>query len=55
MPGSKVGRFTSVGWQVTLCDHIMASDLSSVLEVCFKRDALNKLMFTLLYFTLKVM
>jgi len=22
MPGSKVGRFTSVGWQVTLCDPV---------------------------------
>ena len=32
----------------------MTSDLSSVLEVCFKRDALNKSMFTLLYFTLRV-
>jgi len=30
----------------------MTSDLSSALEVCFKRDALNKSMFTLLYFTL---
>jgi len=29
----------------------MTSDLSSTLEVCFKRDALNKSMFTLLYFT----
>jgi len=27
----------------------MTSDLSSTLEVCFKRDALNKSMFTLLY------
>jgi len=27
----------------------MTSDLSSALEVCFKRDALNKSMFTLLY------
>jgi len=26
------------------------SDLSSALEVCFKQDALNKSMFTLLYF-----
>jgi len=31
----------------------MTSDLSSALEVCFKRDALNKSMFTLLYFTLQ--
>jgi len=31
---------------------IMTSDLSSALEVCLKRDALNKSMFTLLYFTL---
>jgi len=30
----------------------MTSDFSSALEVCFKRDALNKSMFTLLYFTL---
>jgi len=30
----------------------MTSDLSSALEVCFKRDVLNKSMFTLLYFTL---
>jgi len=30
----------------------MTSDLSSALEVCFKRDALNKSMFTLHYFTL---
>ena len=29
----------------------MTSDLLSALEVCFKRDALNKSMFTLLYFT----
>ena len=29
----------------------MTSDLSSALEVCFKRDAFNKSMFTLLYFT----
>jgi len=30
----------------------MTCDLPSALEVCFKRDALNKSMFTLLYFTL---
>ena len=29
----------------------MTSDLSSALEICFKRDVLNKSMFTLLYFT----
>jgi len=29
----------------------MTSDLSSALEVCFKQDVLNKLMFTLLCFT----
>jgi len=32
----------------------MTSDLPSALEVCFKRDALNKSMFTLLYFTLPI-
>ena len=30
----------------------MTSDLLSGLEVCFKRDVLNKSMFTLLYFAL---
>jgi len=29
----------------------MTSDVSSALEVCFKRDVLKKSMFTLLYFT----
>jgi len=47
MPGSKVGRITSV---TSVWSH-MTSDLLSKLEVCFKWDALNKSMFTLLYFT----
>jgi len=32
----------------------LPSDLSSALEVCFKRDALNKSMFTV-YFTLRLL
>jgi len=32
--GSKGVRITSVGWQVTLCDPIMTSGLTSALEVC---------------------
>jgi len=27
-------RITSVGWQVTLCDPSMTSDLTSALEMC---------------------
>jgi len=50
MPGSKVGRVTAVGWQVTLCDAI-----SQVISRVHKRLVSNETCLTnwcLLYFTL---
>jgi len=44
-----VGRITSAGRKVTLCDPIMTSDLLSALQVCIDDDdALYKSTYTLL-------
>jgi len=46
MAGVRRGAFTCVGWQVTLCDSHMASDVPYSSEMGFPRRAISAFTFT---------